>query len=223
MVSYMKNLIKFHFFYLFNKQTIIILIIALLLCSISFYGNIVSSKFLLVEEEINIYFSTSVAISKIIISFIVIFLYTTSMTKDNDFYIYYLTNTNRKNYILTKLLTLHIINFVIFSTIFLLFLLIGFIANKYFYFQITFIENFINIYLISIINGLYGMLLMQTFNNIFVIYIPFLFVIISENINESIFSLIIPSDYFGVIYLIWLSIILHCINYQLYINRDLNY
>lgn len=219
----MKNLIKFHFFYLFNKQTIIILIIALLLCSISFYGNIVSSKFLLVEEEINIYFSTSVAISKIIISFIVIFLYTTSMTKDNDFYIYYLTNTNRKNYILTKLLTLHIINFVIFSTIFLLFLLIGFIANKYFYFQITFIENFINIYLISIINGLYGMLLMQTFNNIFVIYIPFLFVIISENINESIFSLIIPSDYFGVIYLIWLSIILHCINYQLYINRDLNY
>lgn len=224
MVKYMKNLIKFHFFYLFSKQTIIFIIIALLLSSISFAGNLTSSKFLTINEEINIYFETSLAISKIILSFLIISLYTLSMMKDNDFYIYYLTQVRKRDYIISKLFLLFIISNFLFIKIFSIFLLIGFIGNSNFYFQNDFIVDFFYVLLISMINGLYGMLLMQIFQNIFVVFIPFIFVIISENLENSyILSLIIPVNYYGIGYLILMSILLQYINYKYYCFRDLNY
>lgn len=219
----MKKLIKLHFFYLINKKTLIILIISLLLCSLSFFSNIANSKFLTPEAEIDIYYRTSLAISKIIIAFIIITLYTFSMIKDNDFYINYLIGITRKKYLISKLLLLLLISIGIAFIIFSFFLLVGFLGNKYFYFQFSFMIGFLEILLISIINGLYGMLLMQIFKNIFVIFIPFLFVILSEDISNSFLSLLIPTNYFGIGYLLWLIIILNLFNLQYYCYRDLNF
>lgn len=223
----MKALIKFHFYYLFNKQTLGLLIASILLSTFSFYANITSSPYLTISEEINIYFQTSLAITKIILAFLMIIIYTLAMYKDHDFYIYYLIPIKRSKYIGCKLLLLFFMSMIIFMILFGIYLLVGFIFNKYFYYQDIFIEAFFTVLLISLNNGLYGMLLMQLINNIFVIFIPFGFVMISSNLNfegfEKVLAFIIPSEYYGIGYLLWLFIILNVINLSFYCHRDLNY
>ena len=223
------KLLKCHISYLFTKNTTIILLLTTILFGVAFFGN-ASFNDGLRSEVINEYFLNSQFIVRILLSFIAIFIMANSIYFKNDFYAYFiLTNIKRSKYIITKIITNIIVVVLLNSLVFVIFLLIGFIKIKGFYLEESFIKSFVILTLISLIFGFYALILMQIFNNQFIIIIVFGILIISNNLeSEDLISevllLFFPHDNtYGMIQLLWLSLALMLFNLEYYLKKDLNY
>lgn len=232
----MKSLFKCHLYYLMNKKTLIIIFISLFIGSLCFFSNIYTNKFITSNEEIEQYYETSVIMVKLILCFLAIFIFANSMQAYNDFYVYFIipNNISRRKYIITKTLLMIFIVFLITFLLLLLYLFIGFIANKNFYLQSRFIFSFLILFLIASIYGLYTMILMQIFQNLYFVILSFLVVIFVNNLESDnliaktilfIFPNIsnYPNSLISLIHLVYLNVLLVIINVFIYNNRDLNY
>lgn len=226
----MRNLCECHFAYLLNRKSIFIFIIANVFVILYYIANVDDFPTLNFEN----YYQTSLIMIKVSFSFITIYLMAVSIYKQNDYYVYYLltSNVNRKNYIASKLVLIMFIILVDFCLLFITFLGVGFIFNKGFYFNQLFIWGFIGTYLIVVIYGLYAMILMQFFQNIFIIAIPFMLLIITNDMDlDSDFSRIInvflpvmtSFSFYKCFNLVWLFSMLFYFNIKVYCYKDLNY
>ena len=225
----MMNLIKCHFAYLLNKVTLFILPSVNIIMIISLITNIGDEY----SDNFNSYYFSSIVMVKICFCFISIFLFSISIYKQNDYYAYYIltSNVSRIKYITSKIILITgtvLINFVF---LFIIFLLIGFLLQDYFYFQIIFLYGFIETCLIVFIYGLYGMLLMQITQNLFTIIFPYIFMILTSDLGDSLIEtllmMIFPNtrdvDIINLIHLIWLTCLLIVSNIIIFCKKDLHY
>lgn len=226
----MRNLCRCHFAYLLNRKSIFIFIIANAFVILYFITNVDDSPTLNFEN----YYQASLIMIKVSFSFITIYLMAVSIYKQNDYYVYYLltSNVTRMKYIVSKMFLIIVIIFLDFCFLFMAFLSIGFIFNQTFYFNPLFIWGFIGTCFIVIIYGLYAMVLMQIFQNMFIISIPFMLLIITNDMEldsnfsrilSVFFPVLIDFKYFQLFNLIWLFIILVYFNIKVYCYKDLNY
>lgn len=178
------------------------------------------------SQIMNEYFLNGCFLYRMLLTFIAIFLFANSIFPHNDFYGYFiLTNMKRKRYIITKIIANMFVIVGLSVFIYILYLFIGFIKIKGFYWQLSTFLTFITLTIIALIYGLYAFLLMQGLNNQFVIIITFGLVIISNNLDyKSYLLLVLPNDnHYGIFHLFWLLIVLIIINVKIYLDKDLNY
>ena len=225
----MRNLFKCHFAYLLNKPTIYILCLANCFIIMNFVSNIDNET-----RTIWSYYYSSLVIVKICFVFITIYIMSLSINRRNDYYAYYILtcNISRNKYIISKILLIIYIVFTNMILMFILFLLIGFLFQKNFYFNKVYFWGLLEVFFIVIIYGLYGMLLMQLFQNQLTVIIPIVLLIVTNDLRANdIFKAIIlfmfPNNReYETIYLInlmWLFWTLFIINISFYHNKDLNY
>lgn len=227
----MINLVKCHFYYLVNKNSLIILITSIVLICINYISYSFYEDFSInLHELLSEYLTNSIFITKILIPFISIFIFANCISNDNYSY-FILTNTKRGKYIISKIILNIILSLIIILILLILFLIIGIIFIKGFYFRIDYLINFLNIFFICIIYGMYSMILMQLVNNNLVIFIIFSILIFSINQEYEInlILLIFPNGFLvnntllNYLHLLWLSLILFLVNIKVYEKKDLNY
>lgn len=210
--------------YLFNKNTLIILSIAIIIFGIALRENAMINSGTK-SEIMNEYLSSCESLYRLLFTFISIFIFANSIYNPNDFYRYFiLTKISRVKYLLSKIITNILIISGLSIFIYVTYLLLGFIKIKGFYWQKEGLISLLSLTIIAIIYGLYAFFLMQLFNNQFISIITFGFVIISNNLpQDSILLLLFPNDgHFGFIALIWLIMLLCLINLKIYEIKDLN-
>lgn len=226
----MRNLFKCHFAYLLNRKSILIFIIVNAFVILYFYSN----KDCQPTSNFENYYQTAIIMIKVSFSFITIYLLAISIYKQNDYYIFYLltSNISRSQYIISKLLLILFIVFIDFCLLLIAFLYIGFLFNPGFYFKAMFLWGFLATYFIVIIYGLYAMLLMQLFQNFFVIVIPFMLLIMTNDIDLEntlanliviIFPVLRSFNFYHCLNLLWLIFMLVYLNIKIYCYKDLNY
>lgn len=218
------KLVKCHMAYLFNKNTLIILSIAIIIFGIALRENAMINSGTK-SEIMNEYLSSCESLYRLLFTFISIFIFANSIYNPNDFYRYFiLTKISRVKYLLSKIITNILIISGLSIFIYVTYLLLGFIKIKGFYWQKEGLISLLSLTIIAIIYGLYAFFLMQLFNNQFISIITFGFVIISNNLpQDSILLLLFPNDgHFGFIALIWLIMLLCLINLKIYEIKDLN-
>lgn len=237
----MKNLIKCHYLCLFNKNLIFIVSLSLILCTFIFFTNSfnVDNKMMNKEIIMNYYMESSI-VMKLVFVFPTVLIFMSSISHNNDYYAYFILTykISRVKYIVTKLLVLLLLILILYFILFIIFNLIGFIMIKKYYVEIMFLKGFFENFLVTVVYGFFGMLLMQSIQNIYSLVIIFSTFIVSQNIVSNqindifckIFVFIFPTilddginSYYGTIHLLWLLMVLFIVNANFYQNKDLCY
>ena len=117
---------------------------------------------------------------------VVSYLFGYSFYYNNDNYAVLITSfrKNRLPYLYTKILTLSLIVIIFNAIIYILYLLIGIIGNRYFTFQTYILNIFIQSILINLIYGYLTSILIMFIKSYFVILIPYLLFIVSEILGD---------------------------------------
>ena len=145
MVIYMK-LVKCHMAYLFNKNTLIILSIAIIIFGIALRENAMINSGTK-SEIMNEYLSSCESLYRLLFTFISIFIFANSIYNPNDFYRYFiLTKISRVKYLLSKIITNILIISGLSIFIYVNYLILGFIKKRLLLakrrFDFTFIFNY---------------------------------------------------------------------------------
>lgn len=232
------KILKLKFYYLINKNTIISFIVYLVLIIFPLIIDILSIDKTKPDLEIkNEYLINSFLYIKIFSVFFNVYMYSSIVNFKNDFLVYLLIplNVRKEKSILISILLNILIFLFLYIIIFIAFSYLGLFINN-FYIDEDIIISFINIYFISLIFGLYSMILSQVFKESLSMVVMMAAFIASNNLMEykdnviiKICSLIIPFTdgsglyLFGFYYLIILFIFLCVVNVVIYHFRDLNF
>ncbi len=199
------------------------------------------SSVFLIDKEIGfndnnyIYFHNVFMICKFVIIVYSIFLFGYSFTSKLDQYIviFIAAGISRYKIIITKLIALCIVVLIVCYFSYFQYVCVGFIFYKEFIFDIKYLESFISLLLLALYYGFFSLLLMQIFDNIYVIIIPFALMNLSEIINEDSGKIIEAINYvilnysnklyfhYSSIHAMFLIIILVVINIYFYGYKDL--
>lgn len=232
----MKNLLRCHLNYLISKTTIIVsalVLFIIVLASISSSLALDNSTGYI--DNNYIYFYNTFFITKIILVIYAVFIFGYSFTSKSDQYviIFIASGISRSRIIITKLLALAIVVLGICYFAYFEYMLIGFILFKQFIFSIKYLLAYLALYLLLCYFGLMSVLLIQIFDNIYTIIIPFALMNFGEIINEDnnllvdIFNILIPNYsnklvfHFGGFHAIILCLILLVINIYIYQIKDI--
>lgn len=190
----MKNLISCHFNYLFNKTFLIAIALVL---AISVIGDVLSvhllTDFYGYREANSLYFFNSFMILRIISGFLFIFLMGNSFHPKVDQYscLFLTSGVSRFRYFTSKVITLEIGGACFILGEYVIYLTVGWIGYEGFVFRIADLEAFASLFLLLIFYGLIGMLLVQIFQNLYTIIIPFSILnvgmMVCENPDSGIF------------------------------------
>lgn len=232
----MKNLIKCHLNYLISKTTIIVTAIVLLIIMIGSISSIFALESNLGYNDNNyIYFNNVFIISKILIIIYSIFLFGYSNLTKTDQYAVVLiaSGISRIKIIVSKIIAICLIVLIVCYFAYFQYILIGFINFREFLFKSVYLNSFIVLYLLACFFGLFSLQLIQKFDNIYTIIIPFALMNLSEmsgddvSIVFKIIYFVIPyytnklNFYYGSIHAIILIIILLVINIYYYNIKDI--
>lgn len=234
----MKNLLKCHFNYLISKTTIIINLISIL---ILLFGTI--SSIIMLDTNLNynennyLYFSNIFLITKLIIIILTIFLFGFSFLSKSDQYIVLIlaAGVSRLKIIITKIFVLMIFILFICYLAYFQYFIVGYLGFENFIFEVSFLKSFFSLLLLAYYFGLFSLLFIQRFDNIYITIIPIALINLSEIINEKenlfvkIINFFIPyysdkySFYYGIIHILILIIILFIFNIYYYKSKDLKF
>lgn len=231
----MKYLVKCHLNYLISKTTIIVAFIVLLIILISSLSSVftLDSKVRFIENNY-LYFYDVFMISKIIIVLFAIFLFGYSNLSKSDQYVVILivSGISRKKIVITKIIAICIVILIVVYIAFIQYVLVGFINFKYFVFNPTYLFSYANLFLLACFFGLISFLLIQKFDNIYTLIIPFALMNLSEVINDEaniiviVINFILPNFnhhlnfYYGSKHIIILIIICLVVNIYYYELKD---
>ena len=232
----MKNLIKCHLNYLISKTTIIVTIIVILIIMIGSLSSVLQLEVYLSYNDNNyIYFNNVFIISKVIIIIYSIFLFGYSFLTKTDQYsaILIASGISRIKIVISKIIAISIIIFAICYFTYLQYLVIGLINFREFLFVFNYLKSFIFLFLLACFFGLFSLQLIQKFDNIYTILIPFALMNLSEMVGEDvslvfkIIYFVVPyysnklNFYYGSIHAIILVIILMILNVYYYNLKDI--
>lgn len=184
-------MIKLHYHYLLSKINLIIISILVLIIfltfniSINIFDNHINE--FINKEYINVnYHNIYILINKLCTVLFSCYLFGYSFYYNNDNYAVLITSfrKNRLPYLYTKILTLSLIVIIFNAIIYILYLLIGIIGNRYFTFQTYILNIFIQSILINLIYGYLASILIMFIKSYFVILIPYLLFIVSEILGD---------------------------------------
>lgn len=182
------------------------------------------------------YFENSIYYTKIIIIFLVVFLFMKLQSERNEHLINVIITAgyNKKSNFKMMILSNLIIIYLIILVSFIMFIVIGFLSKSYFSIKIEYIYFYVNIIIIATYYGLLSYLICLILKSQFLVIVILILFLISELLvnYESIFKYIyltvlpnINNDngicYINNIYTIILIIILFFINEKIYLNSDL--
>lgn len=231
------RIIKLKFFYLINKTILIVFVLILFLIMLAFLlEGINSSENNSYQLALELYNQNSFMYLKIIMTFFTVYLFSYSISSKNDFLIYLLMPigvSKFKSFFSTIIVNVLIV-FLMFIILFLLYNYIGSSLIKIYIFEMKYALAFLSIFFISLIYGLYSMILMQVLNNNFSIILVITLFILSNNYYENnevsnIVLYLLPNVstsgeiYLSIIYFAFYSFVLSFLSYYLYNKRDLNY
>lgn len=191
----MGKLIKCHFCYLFNKITILILIITILM--VLFFSLFTASS---LDERVDFsirainYYSSLYEIIRIISLIFVSFFFGYSFFSTQDGYhsIIIGRNVSRTKYLLSKkILLLNIFIFVYLIEITIM-IIIGLMYHIVM--DLNMLKSFISLFLLLMIYGNYSVLLVLLFNNIYIVFIIIPISLINFNKNIYFLSLVFPLE-----------------------------
>lgn len=238
MENCVKILIKCHFSYIVNKATIIIIAIVLF---ISLLSNILSiyslNSNLGIIESNQLYFLNSFLVLKIVLIFLAIFLFSYSFYSKSDQYVMLIvtSNVSRKQYFITKVSVLVTFLSVYLYLQYFIFLLVGIIFHRGFYFNMDHLIAYLNLLISVIYFGLLGQTFILLINNLYIMIIPFILMNIGSIINEdsdnklfSIYNYLFPTltekndFYYGYLHLVGLLVIIFLLNLFIYERKDLS-
>ena len=196
------KLIKLHYNYLFSKKNLIIIIISFtLLQLINIYCwlsnvNLAASP----EQIIDITWETIFTFEKILLVNSSIFLMGSFFIQENDdYYVLFVSqNTSKYRFVISKVATLTI--FILFYNLisFVIFILFGYIFNRYFVFKAIYLISFIVILLLSLIYGFLSIIIVKLFSSSLSVIITLFISLMSDLfIDINILNLIIPSYTLG--------------------------
>lgn len=213
----MFRMIKIHFYYLFNKMMIYIVLITCLIVILSL---------LLSEKNMLSYLDNVYPLIKIITVLVGIFIYSYSISDARDYYFYfYVGEVSRVKYMFTKLISIFVLNLFIILIVYLLFLVFSNVMiDDYYYFSLIHLR-FIMVLILSNVYGLMSFIIILLINNQFLMLIPFGLFILGDNLDN--FSFILLNDKTTSDNIFIYGIILLVIYWQLaiiiYKYKDINY
>ena len=184
----MINLIKCHFSYLISKTTIIILSFVLLIHSVSCYiiGH-ECSDFLSRIQANQYYLESNLFFMKTTSILIVVFLYSYPFTTKQDNYstLMITSNITRRKFFFTKFLTIALFLLIFLWIEVFIFVIIGSI-----YYPNVVIDKqsfliFVRLYLLMLYYGLFALVLIQCFDNLYISMIPFTLYTIASILSET--------------------------------------
>lgn len=184
----MKSLVKCHLNYLISKTTIIVTAIVMIIILIGCLSAVLTIDESISYKENNyLYFNNVFMITKFIIIVFSIFLFGYSFTSKSDQYVVILISAGlkRKIIIITKIIAISIVIFIISYIAYFQYVVVGFIIYKQFIFSSDYLYAYLAIFILSVFFGLFSLLLIQKFDNIYTIIIPFSLMNLSEIINED--------------------------------------
>ncbi|MGD9604938.1 MAG: hypothetical protein AB7V00_02120 [Bacilli bacterium] len=232
----MKNIIKCHFNYFINKVTIISLILVVVVSSLGF---IYATEFLHGANDFAsgnfYYFYNSLLITKIIGTFLFIFIVGNCFLPKNDQYSYLLitSNVTRWCYFSLKIFSFLLLIFLFVWVIFCFYVVIGFLSSSNFIFNWDYFKSFSCLILFYSYYSLLGLLFVQLTKNIYTIIIPVAIVnvlnILKENQQSLFFIYLFFPDFndngrlltFGLWHTLLLILFLFMINFYIYHKKDL--
>lgn len=238
MEKFVRNLVKCHFSYIVNKATLVIIAITLIISILSNLFSLYSlNPNLGIIENNQLYFLNSFLILKLVLIFLAIFLFSYSFYSKSDQYVMLIVTSNisRKKYFITKVIVLITFLSGYIYLEYFIFLLVGAIFYRSFYFNINHLIAYGNLLLSVIYFGLLGQTFILLLNNLYTMIIPFILMNIGSIINEenekimiSIYNYLVPtltenSDfYYGYLHLVGLLMIIFMMNLFIYERKDLS-
>lgn len=224
----MQKLLKYHYYYLINKPTLITICIVLGIISVDHLMLLQDTSKYALDEVVNAYLAASSSLTQILFVFLSIFIFSIYTLASNDYYVYLLYSVSRKKFIFSKIILYFIFLGLVITSLFCSFLINGIIYIKGFYFQNKFLVLYLQIYVLGLIYGLYGMIMMMAFNNIMTNFVLFSIFIFSNNLSHNtiigkIFIFFFPNlNNLGNIYGIWLIAFLFLLVLLIYEKKNLN-
>lgn len=223
----MRKLIKCHFYYLFNKVNIFIIIVSIVF-SIGFLvvnaislDDRISNNFKGYE-----FYNNCFQIIKIVLSFDSIFIFGYSFCLNNDYYRVIIINNQIKRikYFISKVIVLFFVIFIIYFILFLSLLIISISFNLYL--DNNMIYSFFTLFIFCLFYSNFTITLILLINNIYIIFIPFFISFVNINDSFNIIKFIIPILHDNLfilnpIYYILILIFLFLINLIIWNNKDL--
>ena len=191
------KLVSLHLNYCFNKRNLLILILSFLLMQIMVlffflsYENVNLSDL----DKMDLVWNNTISLQKIILGFIVIFIFGNFCLEENDEYQYLvISKTTKKKYYLTKFTSMIIIVVVFFFLNFFSFLTISLLFNSEFTFNIVYFLTYFYLLLVVITYAHLTMVLIRLFNSILiVIFILIIYISSSTWINVPFLTFLLPS------------------------------
>lgn len=230
------KIVRFYYKYYLSLSNVLIMFFILIFLSISYILSIINTNDSLAYNELILfYFENSLYFTKIIMILFssIMFIKLKSEKIEYVLNIVLSAGYNKKqNYFAMIMSNLIIIVFFVIIS-FILFLIIGFLSNRYFIINVDYILSFINIILICIYYGLFNYMVILLFNNQFLFIMIILLFLISDLMmnNDGIFSktylFFFPNINssgnlsMNIFYIIFLCFMLFFINYKIYLNKDL--
>ncbi len=177
------QIIKLHLCYLFNRFNLIAGGIIILIYLGGLIVNIISiPQYISIEVAREMYFYNTVSILKMIFIILIILIISYTGLFNNERYQLYLLNkrADRMKYFLTKMLALFIVSMLLMIVFMLLFILCGLIFTSWYKLELNHVKFFSYLTLISLMYGYFGYNLVKLMNSIFMVFIPFLLVVLEE-------------------------------------------
>lgn len=177
------QIIKLHLCYLFNRFNLIAGGIIILIYLGGLIVNIISiPQYISIEVAREMYFYNVVSILKMIFIILIILIISYTGLFSNERYQLYLLNkrADRMKYYLTKMLALFIVSMFLMIIFMLLFILCGLIFTSWYKLEVNHLKFFSYLILISLMYGYFTYNLVKLMNSIFMIFIPFLLMLLEE-------------------------------------------
>lgn len=230
MESYKKlNLIKCHYFQIISKITLCSLFFIIILLMIEKILIAISLDYKQTSELRSLTFLFSVFETEKIFSIILfVFIFGASFNSNQDSYrSFILTNKiSRNEYFITKYITIVFVLFIYTLILLLSTLVISCLYNIII--SINFIYSYLSLFLLNCYYGLFSILLIQLFNNYYLVIIPFIIYILINTLDYydlyTYISVMINTNgiiYNGYLYAIFLILFLFTINIVIFNNKDL--
>lgn len=237
------NVIRLHRKYLFNKINIIIIF---LLCIISFLLAICLIKPFLdnysrwMERFVisDNYEQSYLMFTKIILIMFTSYLFGQAFSKHGDNYAIILTCSISKNYyFVTKLIALASVSLLVTSVLFVNYVFVGMVFNKWYILSLKIIKAFSDLYLLSLVYGFISLSLVRLINSSYIIILSFGLYLVSEILLEYDASLLVvkvltfflPTTYlnskgisllYGSLHLVILNIFYLLLSYCAYLKKE---
>jgi len=222
------KIVECHYYHIVSKITLCSLIIIILMLSIDKILIVSTIDFNQSRQErtINLFYNTFET-DKIFSVLLSSFVFGFSFTNIQDSYRFFIliNGVSREKYFLTKIITIFLI-ISVYTSILLLFSLVILIFSKL-SLTIIYLKAYLSLYIMIIFYGLLSTLLIQLFNNYYLIILPFALYIFTNSLVEenkvSIFITINESGNikYGLFYGIFIDLLMIVINMFIYIKRDL--